>query len=279
MQQRVFVACPIGTEDSPERTRSDKLLKFVVAPVVKDYFGAASDDVVVRSDTIGEPGRITTQILRELADATVVLADLTGTNPNVMYELGIRQALLKPFVLLAEKGQRLPFDLNDFRTVFYQLDLEHFEEAQKELRSHIEKAVSGNASSVDEALFAGPKQESEQGHDSGSRGLLAVVEVCENILKETLATKDLVSVVGNIALGLREDKEEQARIRKEESEKEMGMFMMSQFFQNPESVDKLLPTLQRLAEMGKSLEGGRLPTSGHQATDQHPNQRKRRRPE
>ena len=48
---------------------------------------------------------ITTQILKELVSAHVVIADLTETKPNVMYELGIRQVILRPFVLLAEKGR------------------------------------------------------------------------------------------------------------------------------------------------------------------------------
>ncbi len=62
--KKVFVACPIGDADSPERERSDKLLKFVIQPVVRDLLGDSSDDVIIRADKIGEPGRITIQTLR-----------------------------------------------------------------------------------------------------------------------------------------------------------------------------------------------------------------------
>ena len=127
--KKVFIACPIGADDSPERARSDDLLRYVIYPVVKELLGVPPEEATVRADKMGEPGRITTQVIRELIDADAVIADLTGTNPNVMYEVGIRQAIVKPFVLMAEKGQRLPFDLNDLRTVFYQLDLKNVESA------------------------------------------------------------------------------------------------------------------------------------------------------
>ena len=44
----------------------------------------------VRADMISCTGEISEQIFRELRDCTVVIADLTGANPNVMYEPGLR---------------------------------------------------------------------------------------------------------------------------------------------------------------------------------------------
>lgn len=176
---KIFVACPIGADDSLERQRSDKLLRYVIHPVVKELLGAEPEQLVVRADKMGEPGRITVQVLRELTAADVVIGDVTGTNPNVMYEIGIRQALMRPFVLMAEKGQHLPFDLNDLRTVFYTLDLDHFESAQSELKSHLQKALSGSISPVDEALFSAVRDHEDSGQtNQSSQSLLAVLEVC-----------------------------------------------------------------------------------------------------
>jgi hypothetical protein len=147
--------------------------------------------------------------------------------------------------------QRLPFDLNDLRTIFYQLDLDHFEAAQNELRTHLEKAMSGTISPLDQALFDTKKNEKNAGDEYNSnRNLLAVLEVCESILKETQETKGLVGAVGQIAIDLKEEKEMQERLRLERNQQEMGMFLMTQFFQNPESAEKLIPAMQRLAEFG-----------------------------
>ncbi len=252
--KKVFIACPIGADDSPERARSDKLLKFVINPVVEELLGVTPEDSIVRADKIGEPGRITTQILRGIVESDVVIADLTGTNPNVMYEVGIRQAILKPLVLMTEKGQKLPFDLNDLRTVFYQLDLDHFQSAQAELKSHLEKALAGAVSPLDQALFANVRgaKPTEDGPDGGSRDLLAVLEVCQSILKETQETKDLVNAVGHITLQIQGDKEEQEKLRQESVNQQMGMMLMNQFFQNPEGAEKLLPALQKMAEFGEA---------------------------
>jgi hypothetical protein len=47
----------------------------------------------------------------------MVIADLTGRNPNVFYELAIRHALRKPYVQIIQRGERIPFDVSAIRTV------------------------------------------------------------------------------------------------------------------------------------------------------------------
>ena len=41
-------------------------------------------------------------------------------NANVFYEVGYADALKKPLILLAQKGTKLPFDVQGYRTVFYE---------------------------------------------------------------------------------------------------------------------------------------------------------------
>lgn len=246
---RVFVACPLSGDGTETRMRSDKLMRFVIAPVLKEFVNSPPEQSIIRSDTLAEPGRITTQILRELASADLVIADVTDTNPNVMYEIGIRQAMLKPMVLLAEKDQRLPFDLSDLRTVFYVLDLDHFEQVQTELRQHVTKALSGTLSTVDAAIFgSSPNVGAES--VSERAGLLSVLEVCESILNETRDTKSLVTTIGGVLLELREDADRRQEADKKAAEQEMGMFMFQQLLQNPDAADKILPVMQKFAEFG-----------------------------
>lgn len=246
---RIFVACPLGDDGSDTRIRSDKLMRHVISPVLRNFVSVPAEQSIFRSDTLAEPGRITTQILRELVSADLVVADVTDTNPNVMYEIGIRQAMLKPMVLLAEKDQRLPFDLNDLRTVFYILDLEHIENVQAELKQHVEKALAGSVSPLDTALFSSGAGKTPEATDDSS-GFISILEVCEAILSEARSTKDLVTSVGSILIDLRDEIDRRNQAGNKTTEQEMGMFMFQQLLQNPDAIDKVLPVLQKFAEFG-----------------------------
>jgi hypothetical protein len=58
---------------------------------------------VVRGDQINEPGRITTQVIRQIHSAGLVIVDVTGGNENVYYELALRHALGKALITCAER--------------------------------------------------------------------------------------------------------------------------------------------------------------------------------
>jgi hypothetical protein len=92
---------------------------------------------IIRADEIPDPGRITAQVMRYLKDSALVIADVTGANPNVYYELAIRHALGLPIIVCAEKGTVLPFDTRDNRTIFYRLHCREVEEACGQLDSQV----------------------------------------------------------------------------------------------------------------------------------------------
>jgi hypothetical protein len=51
------------------------------------------------------------------------IADLSGQNPNVFYELAIAQAAQRPVVLLKRAGEDIPFDVKDYRLIEYDLEV------------------------------------------------------------------------------------------------------------------------------------------------------------
>jgi hypothetical protein len=112
--KRCFVIAPIGADRSPERHRSDQVLRHVIEPAAKE----CGYEEVLRSDKVDDPGVISTQIINHLLDDELVIADLTGHNPNVFYELAIRHAVQKPIVQIMEEGERPPFDVSHVRTLF-----------------------------------------------------------------------------------------------------------------------------------------------------------------
>lgn len=107
-----FYIAPIGEEESEARRHSDLFLGSFVEPAVEE-FGLN----VIRADAIDKPGIITRQIIDYVMKSRVVIADLSYHNPNVFYELALRHAVKKPIVQIARTADKIPFDINQMRTI------------------------------------------------------------------------------------------------------------------------------------------------------------------
>lgn len=124
-----FVIGPIGAEGTEVRRRSDTMLRHVITPAAQEQGYS-----VVRADQIVVAGVITSQILKHVLEAPLAIADLSGLNPNVMYELGVRHAAKRPVIQVMAKGQPLPFDVANVRTLMIDLfDLDSVERGRREL--------------------------------------------------------------------------------------------------------------------------------------------------
>lgn len=107
-----FYITPIGSESSEQRKHSDLFLGSIVEPAL-EQFGLK----VIRADAIDKPGLITKQVIEYLLKSRLVVADLSFHNPNVFYELAIRHATRLPTVQITRKQERIPFDINQNRTI------------------------------------------------------------------------------------------------------------------------------------------------------------------
>lgn len=77
----------------------------------------------VRADTdIFGTGKIIDQIWSGINRAKVLVAELTGRNPNVLYELGLAHALNKPVVLVSSNEPDVPFDIRHVRVIYYDVN-------------------------------------------------------------------------------------------------------------------------------------------------------------
>ncbi|GFE79271.1 hypothetical protein GCM10011487_12710 [Steroidobacter agaridevorans] len=72
-----------------------------------------------RADDLYRPSTIVNDIWAYTRKAKLLIADLTGKNPNVFYELGLAHALAKPAILVAESIDDIPFDLRALRVILY----------------------------------------------------------------------------------------------------------------------------------------------------------------
>ena len=73
----------------------------------------------LRADSIFSSSTIMADVWRFTRQAFVVLADVTGKNPNVFYELGLAHAAGKPVVIITNSLEDVPFDLKGLRVIEY----------------------------------------------------------------------------------------------------------------------------------------------------------------
>ena len=103
-------------------------------------------------------GAFIRDILEGLNRADVVIADLTDKNPNVCYELGIRHTLKRRTILIAQKIDDVPSDLQSYWVITYEKDLtgaENFKKRVREILREMQKNPEKSDSPV--ADFVGNK--------------------------------------------------------------------------------------------------------------------------
>ena len=85
---------------------------YIVAPVAKEFKLRMQ-----RSDRDPTPGPIASRLLRSILSSWVLVADLTGQNPNVFYELCFAHSFGLPVVILIDDPENLPFDVKNERVI------------------------------------------------------------------------------------------------------------------------------------------------------------------
>jgi len=74
---------------------------------------------IIRADEIFGTGVIIDDVRDGIAAAELVIADLTGKNPNVMYEIGMAHTMGRPVLMLSQYPDDIPFDLRHRRAIIY----------------------------------------------------------------------------------------------------------------------------------------------------------------
>jgi hypothetical protein len=72
-----------------------------------------------------EPGNFIKGIVHDLFESDIVIADLTGSRPNVYYELGIRHGLETGTIIITQDWKSVPSDLRAYYAFRYDYTVEH----------------------------------------------------------------------------------------------------------------------------------------------------------
>jgi nucleoside 2-deoxyribosyltransferase len=145
-----FILMPFSKANSLNQEDLDFIYNDVLKKAVEEYKvdGIQFFDIVERYN--GKVGSIIDGIVKQLKESDLVIADLTGNNPNVMYELGVRHALKRGTIIVSQDVEKLPSDLRDFMTVGYKysrkttLQSSHYKSFKDNLHSTIHELNSTN---------------------------------------------------------------------------------------------------------------------------------------
>ncbi len=115
-KKRCFVIMPFSLtkKKHPENYWTKHFEKFLKPLIEEDNEIEAYRSAALRED-------IVRNIITSLVNDPIVVADLTDYNPNVLWELGVRQSFRSGTITIAEKGTKLPFNINTKGTLFYSI--------------------------------------------------------------------------------------------------------------------------------------------------------------
>lgn len=109
-----FVIMPISDQPDYEPGHFDLIYNDIIK-IACEKAGYTA----VRADEVKQTNMIHKDILQKILDAPMAICDLSSNNPNVMFELGIRQAFDKPTVLIKDNRTKSIFDLSPLRHTEY----------------------------------------------------------------------------------------------------------------------------------------------------------------
>ena len=129
---------------------ADETANHVYESIVKPLCSDLGYDVV-RADEYATTKVIYDEIVQSIQDAAIVIVDISGMNPNVMYELGIAHAFRQPstIILTYDKADSIPFDIKHFRINVYENSIRGGKKLETKLRDTIKTIQkSGHATPI-----------------------------------------------------------------------------------------------------------------------------------
>ncbi len=149
--KKCFIITPIGNPESEIRKKADGVINAVIKPVVESM-----GYETIPPHEMTKSGSITQQIIEHIIYDDLVIANLTGLNANVMYELAIRHAIKKPVICIIERNTELPFDVATERFILYDDNMYNV----VSLKDSIKKAIASsiNDTNIDNPIYRSIKE-------------------------------------------------------------------------------------------------------------------------
>ena len=144
-KEKCFVMMPISDQGDYPEGHFQKVYEQIFQPAIEQ---AGYQPYRVDENAISD--RIIDKIFNAIQECPMALCDLSNRNPNVLYELGLRQAYDKPVVLVQDEKTDKIFDVSGISTVFYKSDrlFENVIDARERISRAISDTRDGKKNSI-----------------------------------------------------------------------------------------------------------------------------------
>ena len=203
---------------------------FVIMPF-GEYFNTYYDDIYIpaikdtdltakRADDFYKPGYIIKDIWDNINQCELLLADLTGKNQNVFYELGLAHAINKPVVIIAENIEDIPFDIRGLRVITYNKNKPNWgHELQKNISKSIKETIDNPEKSIPPTFIKTSKSHKEIEKSELEKRLLEVERHVNTIERKTFEEESMETQRRRYI----ETRERRERIKRIEIEKQKNL--------------------------------------------------------
>lgn len=117
-EKTCFVIMPISDNANYPNGHFNRVYEFIIKPACE-----IAGFIPIRADEVITTNYIALDIIKRIIESDMSICDLSSQNPNVMYELGIRQAFNKPVTFIKDNLTKRIFDIQGFRDLEYDMTL------------------------------------------------------------------------------------------------------------------------------------------------------------
>ncbi len=203
---------------------------------------------VRRADEIQNQRSVMADILDGVLGADLVIADLTGLNANVMYELGIAHSFRKPTLIITDNVADLPFDFKAYRVLGYENSITGGFELRNSLQEFLKEWDSGKISFSNPVMdfgpsidIAGPRK--PEPFDGEEKGLLEYMSLLDTQLNRSL--KSIEAYTSDLNFVSTELDDSTAEISKADANQQIAVRLR----ESP----RIAATIEKLSSSGERL--------------------------
>lgn len=142
-EKTCFVIMPIADTSGYDNGHFTRVYRHLIKPACE-----LAGFTPIRADDVSSSNMIVVDILKKIVESDIAICDLSSRNPNVLYELGLRQAFNKKTIIIKDKQTISPFDVSGFRHTEYDKAL-RIDNIENEVIS-ISKAIQETVKSKDD---------------------------------------------------------------------------------------------------------------------------------